>query len=165
MRDVVNAGAVEIIEATVAAGATPAGARKWWSGEIARRANLEGRELSDMGITPRAVAELDGLVQGGRLNDSMARQVLDGVLAGEGNPGAVADARGLALVSDDESARCGSRRGHHGQPRPRREDPAGKVQAAGALIGQVMKAMKGKADAARIRELVLEKVGQEAQPQ
>ena len=91
MRDVVNAGALELIEQTVAAGAAPAGARKWWSGEIARRANLDGRDLSDMGVTPQTIAELDGLVTSGRLNDSMARQVLDGVLAGEGSPTQVAE--------------------------------------------------------------------------
>ena len=159
MRDVVNAGAVEIIEATVAAGATPAGARKWWSGEIARRANLEGRELSDMGITPRAVAELDGLVQGGRLNDSMARQVLDGVLAGEGNPGAVADARGLALVSDERALGAAVDAVITANPDLVEKIEAGKVQAAGALIGQVMKAMAGQADAARVRELIMERVG------
>lgn len=159
MRDVVNAGAVEIIEATVAAGATPAGARKWWSGEIARRANLEGRELSDMGITPRAVAELDGLVQGGRLNDSMARQVLDGVLAGEGNPGAVADARGLALVSDERALGAAVDAVITANPDLVEKIQAGKVQAAGALIGQVMKAMAGQADAARVRELIMERVG------
>ncbi|HRC12290.1 MAG TPA: Asp-tRNA(Asn)/Glu-tRNA(Gln) amidotransferase GatCAB subunit B, partial [Dermatophilaceae bacterium] len=159
MRDVVNAGAVEIIEATVAAGATPAGARKWWSGEIARRANLESRELSDMGITPRAVAELDGLVQGGRLNDSMARQVLDGVLAGEGNPGAVADARGLALVSDDGALGAAVDAVITANPDLVEKIQAGKVQAAGALIGQVMKAMAGQADAARVRELIMERVG------
>jgi len=159
MRDVVNAGAVEIIEATVAAGATPAGARKWWSGEIARRANAEGRELTDMGITPRAVAELDALVQGGRLNDSMARQVLDGVLAGEGNPGAVADARGLALVSDDGALGAAVDAVLAANPDLVEKIRGGKVQAAGALIGQVMKAMAGQADAARVRELILERVG------
>jgi len=159
MRDVINAGAVDIIEATVAAGATPAGARKWWSGEIARRANLEGRELTDLGITPRAVAELDALVRGGRLNDSMARQVLDGVLAGEGNPGAVADARGLALVSDDGALGTAVDEVIAANPDLVEKIRSGKVQAAGALIGQVMKAMAGQADAARVRELILERVG------
>ncbi len=159
MRDVVNAGAVELIEATVAAGATPAGARKWWSGELARRANLEGRELGDMGVTPRMVAELDGLVTGGRLNDSMARQVLDGVLAGEGNPAAVADARGLALVSDDGALGAAVDEVLAANPDLVEKIRGGKVAAAGALIGQVMKAMKGQADAARVRELILERVG------
>ena len=59
MRDVMNAGAVELIEESVDAGATPAGARKWWMGELARRASVEGRDLGDFGVTPAHVAQLD----------------------------------------------------------------------------------------------------------
>jgi aspartyl-tRNA(Asn)/glutamyl-tRNA(Gln) amidotransferase subunit B len=161
MRDVVNAGAVELIEATVAAGATPAGARKWWGGDLARQANAAGVELADMGATPEAIAELDGLVQAGRLNDALARQVLEGVLAGEGMPSAVADARGLVLVQDDAALGAAVDDVLAANPEVVERIRGGKVQAVGALIGQVMKAMQGKADAARIRELVLEKVGQD----
>ena len=161
MRDVVNAGAVELIEATVAAGATPAGARKWWGGDLARQANAAGVELADMGATPEAIAELDGLVQAGRLNDALARQVLEGVLAGEGMPSAVADARGLVLVQDVAALGAAVDDVLAANPEVVERIRGGKVQAVGALIGQVMKAMQGKADAARIRELVLEKVGQD----
>ena len=94
MRDVVNAGAVELIEESVEAGATPAGARKWWTGELARRGNAAGKGVDEFGVTPLDVAELDRMVRDGRLNDNMARQVLDGVIAGEGSPLEVADARG-----------------------------------------------------------------------
>ncbi|AKT52325.1 Asp-tRNA(Asn)/Glu-tRNA(Gln) amidotransferase subunit GatB [Arsenicicoccus sp. oral taxon 190] len=157
MRDVVNAGAVELIEASVAAGATPAAARKWWMGEVSRRANDQVRDLADMGVTPEHVAELDGLVRDGRLNDSMARQVMDGVLAGEGSPREVADARGLELVQDDSAleAAVDEVLGRNADIVAKIQD--GKVQAAGALIGQVMKAMKGQADAAKVRELILAK--------
>ena len=158
MRDVVNAGAVELIESTVAVGATPAGARKWWSGELARRANADGRELGELGITPRMIAELDGLVRGGRLNDSMARQVLEGMLAGEGNPAAIADARGLALVQDEGALAAAVDAVIAANPEVVDKIRGGRVQAAGALIGQVMKAMGGQADAARVRELILERL-------
>lgn len=157
MRDVVNAGAVELIEASVAAGATPAAARKWWMGEVSRRANDQVRDLADMGVTPEHVAELDGLVRDGRLNDWMARQVMDGVLAGEGSPREVADARGLELVQDDSAleAAVDEVLGRNADIVAKIKD--GKVQAAGALIGQVMKAMKGQADAGKVRELIMAK--------
>ena len=157
----VNAGAVELIEATVAAGATPAGARKWWGGELARRANADGRDLGDMGVTPAAIAQLDGLVQSGRLNDSMARQVLDGVLAGEGMPLHVADARGLAVVQDDGALTEAVNTVLAANPDLVDKIRAGKVQAAGALIGQVMKATKGQADAAKVRQLIMDTVAPE----
>ena len=158
MRDVMNAGAVMLIEESVAAGATPAGARKWWLGELARRASAEGRDLADFGVTPDDVAELDTMVGSGRLNDSMARQVLDAVLAGEGSPLAVADARGLLLVSDDGALSFAVDAVIAANPDVADKVRDGKLQAAGALIGQVMKEMKGQADAAKIRELILEKL-------
>jgi len=158
MRDVMNAGAVMLIEESVAAGATPAGARKWWLGELARRASAEGRDLADFGVTPDDVAELDTMVASGRLNDSMARQVLDAVLAGEGSPLAVADARGLLLVSDDGALSIAVDAVIAANPDVADKVRDGKLQAAGALIGQVMKEMKGQADAAKIREIILEKL-------
>jgi aspartyl-tRNA(Asn)/glutamyl-tRNA(Gln) amidotransferase subunit B len=158
MRDLMNAGAVLLIEESVAAGATPAGARKWWMGELARLASVEGRDLADFGVTPAHVAELDGLVASGRLNDSMARQVLDGVLAGEGSPLAVADARGLQLVKDEGALSAAVDAVIAANPDVAAKVRDGKVQAAGALIGQVMKEMKGQADAAKARELILAKL-------
>jgi len=159
MRDVMNAGAGLLIEESVAAGATPAGARKWWMGELARRASAQGRDLADFGVTAAHVAELDALVASGRLNDSMARQVLDAVLAGEGSPVEVADARGLQLVNDGGALSAAVDAVIAANPGVADKVREGKVAAAGALIGQVMKEMKGQADAAKARELILEKLG------
>jgi aspartyl-tRNA(Asn)/glutamyl-tRNA(Gln) amidotransferase subunit B len=158
MRDVMNAGAVLLIEESVAAGATPAGARKWWMGELARRASVEARDLADFGVTPADIAELDSLVASGRLNDSMARQVLDGVLNGEGSPLTVADAGGLQLVADDGALSAAVDTVIAANPQVADKVRDGKLQAAGALIGAVMKEMKGQADAAKARELILEKL-------
>lgn len=158
MRDVMNAGAVALIEETVAAGATPAGARKWWTGELARRANAEGKGVEDFGVTPAHIAELDGLVRDGRLNDSMARQVLDGVIAGEGAPAEVADARGLVLVQDDGALEAAVDKVIAANADVAQKVRDGKVQAAGALIGQVMKEMRGQADAGKAREMILAKL-------
>jgi aspartyl-tRNA(Asn)/glutamyl-tRNA(Gln) amidotransferase subunit B len=158
MRDVVNGGVVEIIEETVAAGATPAAARKWWAGELARRANAEGKGVDEFGVTPASVAELDGLVRAGRLNDSMARQVLEGVIDGEGSPTQVADARGLELVQDDGALEAAVDQVIAANPDVAQKVRDGKVQAAGALIGQVMKQMKGQADAGKAREIILSRL-------
>src|SRR5690606_8431228 len=99
-QDVRNGGLVEAVEATVAAGATPAAARKWWTGEISRLANAAERDATEL-ISPENVAALQELVDAGTLTDKLARQVLEGVIAGEGTPQQVVDARGLAVVSDD----------------------------------------------------------------
>ncbi len=159
MRDVLNAGAVDLLQQTIDAGCTPATARKWWLGELSRRAKGDGVELAAMPVTPSQVAALQTMVDSGRLTDSMARQVLDGVLAGEGGPEQVATARGLEVVSDDGALTAAVDRAIAADPAVAEKIRGGKVAAAGALIGAVMKEMRGQADAARVRELVIERVG------
>ncbi|GAA4735424.1 Asp-tRNA(Asn)/Glu-tRNA(Gln) amidotransferase subunit GatB [Isoptericola chiayiensis] len=159
MRDVVNAGAVELIESTVAAGATPAAARKWWMGELARRAKQDEVELAELPITPAQIGELQRLVDDGRINDKIARQVLDGVLAGEGDPEAVVTARGLEVVSDDGPLLAAIDEALAAQPDVVEKVRGGNQGPVGAIIGAVMKATKGQADAKRVRELILERIG------
>ena len=158
-RDVVNSGLLVEIEETVAAGAAPAQARKWWTGEIARLANASSVDASSL-ITPQDVASLVELVETGTLTDRLARQVLEGVVAGEGTPAAVVESRGLKVVSDDGALVAAIDEALAAQPDVLEKIREGKVQAAGAVIGAVMKAMKGTADAARVRELVLERAQQ-----
>jgi aspartyl-tRNA(Asn)/glutamyl-tRNA(Gln) amidotransferase subunit B len=160
MRDAAGVGALPLIEATVESGATPQAARKWWSGELARRANADGVELVELSITPAEVAQLQELIDAGRLNDKLARQVIDGVLAGEGSPEEVVSARGLEVVSDDAALGVAVDQAIADNPDVAAKIRGGKTAAAGALIGVVMKQMRGQADAARVRELILERLGQ-----
>jgi aspartyl-tRNA(Asn)/glutamyl-tRNA(Gln) amidotransferase subunit B len=158
MRDVVAAGAIPVIEATIAAGASPQAARKWWLSDLARRANEQGVELADLSITPEQVARVQALVDEGALNDKLARQVIDGVVAGEGDPDSVVAARGLAIVSDEGALNEAVDRAIAANPDVAEKIREGKVAAAGALIGAVMKDMRGQADAGRVRELIVEKL-------
>ena len=109
MRDVVSAGAVNVIEATVAAGASPQSARKWWLTEVARRANETGVDLEDVAVSPQQVAEIQALVENGTINDKLARQVFDGVIGGEGSPAEIVADRQLAIVIDEGCPGCGRR--------------------------------------------------------
>ncbi|MBK7821250.1 MAG: Asp-tRNA(Asn)/Glu-tRNA(Gln) amidotransferase subunit GatB [Tessaracoccus sp.] len=152
---VVNAGALALVEDTVTAGAAPAAARKWWVTELARRANEAGCELEELSITPAQVAAVQALVDAGTVNDKLARQVIDGVLAGEGEPAEVVESRGLVVVSDEGALGAAVDEVIAANPDVAEKIRDGKVQAVGALIGQVMKAMRGQADAAKVRELVL----------
>jgi aspartyl-tRNA(Asn)/glutamyl-tRNA(Gln) amidotransferase subunit B len=158
MQAIVNAGAVELIEQTVAAGATPEAARKWWLGELARRANEAGVELAAVGATPQQVAQLQRLVDAGTLTDKLARTVLDGVLAGEGDPEEVVAKRGLAVVSDPGALSAAVDEAIAANPDAADKVRAGKVAAVGVLVGAVMKATRGQADAKAVRELLLERL-------
>ena len=161
MRDVVNAGALELIESTVEAGASPAAARKWWMGELARTAKQNEVALEDLTVAPEQIAQLQQLVDDGRLTDKLARQVLEGVLAGEGDPEQVVQARGLEVVSDEGALTSAVQEALDANPDVVEKIKGGKVKAAGALVGAVMKATRGQADAARVRELIMEMVGVE----
>ncbi len=145
MQALVNAGALDVVAATVAAGAPPAEARKWWLGELARRANADGVEVSALPLTP----------------EQLARQVIEGVLAGEGDPDAVVGARGLAVVSDEGALTAAVDDAIAANPDVAEKIRGGKVAAAGALVGAVMKATRGQADASRVRELILARLGVE----
>ena len=158
MRDTVGAGALLIVEETIAAGASPQAARKWWLGEMARRANEAGVEVGELGVTPVDVARVQVLVDEGKINDKLARQVFDGLLAGEGTPDEIVAARGLAIVSDDGALSAAVDSAIAANPDVADKIRDGKVAAAGALIGAVMKEMRGQADAGRVRELILEKL-------
>ncbi|WP_426514566.1 Asp-tRNA(Asn)/Glu-tRNA(Gln) amidotransferase subunit GatB [Dactylosporangium sp. McL0621] len=155
MQSVINAGAVELIAATVEAGASAASARKWWLGELARRANEAEIELEALGVTPAAVAELQALVDSGKINDKLARVVLEGVIAGEGAPAEVVAARGLEVVSDEGALTKAVDEAIAANPDVATKVREGKVAAAGALVGAVMKATGGKADAKTVRELII----------
>jgi aspartyl-tRNA(Asn)/glutamyl-tRNA(Gln) amidotransferase subunit B len=159
MQSVLNAGAVELIEQTIAAGATPAGARKWWLGELSRRANESGVELAAVGATPAQVAELQRLVDEGKLNDKLARTVLEGVVAGEGTPTEIMAARGLEVVSDTGALTTAVDEAIAANPEIAGKIRDGKVAAAGALVGAVMKTTRGQADAKAVRELILSRLG------
>lgn len=158
-QDVVNSGLLVEVEETVAAGAAPAQARKWWTGEIARLANASSMDAAAL-VTPLHVSELVAMIENGELTDRLARQVLEGVVAGEGSPLEVTRARGLKVVSDDNALIAAIDTALAAQPDVLEKIRDGKVQAAGAVIGAVMKAMAGTADASRVRELVLERAQQ-----
>ncbi|MDP4013324.1 MAG: Asp-tRNA(Asn)/Glu-tRNA(Gln) amidotransferase subunit GatB [Candidatus Nanopelagicales bacterium] len=159
MQSVINAGALDLVEATVDLGTGHAAARKWWLGELARVANERSVDLSEIPASPRDVARVDALVRAGTLNDKLARQVFEGILAGEGDADAVIRDRGLELVSDDAALAVILDEAIAGNSDAVDKIKGGKPQAAGAIIGAVMKATRGQADAARVRQLLMERLG------
>ncbi|MFF0530253.1 Asp-tRNA(Asn)/Glu-tRNA(Gln) amidotransferase subunit GatB [Nocardia amikacinitolerans] len=155
MRDVVNAGALDAIMATVEAGAPPNEARSWWVNYLTEKAKEREVGIEDLPITPAQVAEVTKLVEAKTVNSKVAKQVVDFVLAGEGEPAAIVEAKGLGMVSDDSALQAEVEKALAANPDIAEKIRSGKVQAAGKIVGDVMKATRGQADAARVRELVL----------
>lgn len=158
MRDVVNADALDLVEETVKAGAQASGARKWWLGEIARSANEQGKSLDDMGIAPADVARVEALVAEGKLNDKLAKQTVAGVLAGEGDPDQVVKAHGYEVVSDDGALEAEVDKALAANPDIVEKLKSGNMKPMGAIIGAVMKATRGQADAKAVTAIVMKRI-------
>ncbi|MFE3059620.1 Asp-tRNA(Asn)/Glu-tRNA(Gln) amidotransferase subunit GatB [Nocardia sp. NPDC059239] len=160
-RDLVNAGALDLIIATVDAGSSVDAARSWWVAYLTEKAKEREVALEDLPITPKQVAEVAGLVEAKTINNKVAKQVVDFVLAGEGEPGQIVEVKGLGMVSDDSALQAEVEKALAASPDIAEKIRSGKVQAAGKVVGDVMKATRGQADAARVRELVLAACGVE----
>src|SRR5699024_10525202 len=159
LRDLDNTGAAELVAATVDAGASPDDARSWWVQYLTQQANERAVELADLPITPGQLARVLELVSTGELTNKLARDVVAAVLAGEGEPDTVIEQRGLQVVSDDSALLAAVDEALAAQPDVVEKIRGGKVQAAGAIVGAVMKATQGQADAKRVRELIMERAG------
>lgn len=157
MRDLVNAGALELIIETVDAGTTPGEARSWWVSYLTQKANAADIELFDLAITPAQVAEVVSLINEGKLTNKLARQAVDGVLEGEGTVSEVVAARGLEVVRDDGAIEKAVDEALAANPDIVEKIRGGNAKAGGAIVGAVMKATRGKADPALVNKLIAEK--------
>ncbi len=159
MASVVNAGALDLIEQTIDSGVSEQAARKWWMGEFSRIANERGCDLVDLPVQPLDIRQVESLIASGDLTDKLARSVFEGVIAGEGSVAEVISLRELKVVSDDSSLIAAIDQALSDQPDIAEKIKSGKIQASGAIVGAVMKATKGQADAAKVRALLLEQLG------
>ena len=159
MRDLVNAGALDLVVDTVEAGTTPDEARSWWVAYLSQQANERSVELAELEITPAQVARVVALIKEGKLTNKLARQAVDGVLAGEGDVDEVVEARGLEVVRDDGAIEAAVDEALAANPDIVEKYKAGNKKVVGAIVGQVMKATRGKADPAQVNQLIAKKLG------
>nr|HQV20317.1 Asp-tRNA(Asn)/Glu-tRNA(Gln) amidotransferase GatCAB subunit B [Gordonia sp. (in: high G+C Gram-positive bacteria)] len=123
-----------------------------------QQANARGTELADLPINPAQVATIIGLVDEGKLTTKLGQQVAVAVLDGEGEPAQIVADRGLEVVRDDSALQKAVDEALAANPDIVEKIKGGKVKAAGKIVGDVMKATRGQADAARVQELVLDAV-------
>jgi aspartyl-tRNA(Asn)/glutamyl-tRNA(Gln) amidotransferase subunit B len=157
--EMLGAGVLDLVMATIEAGAEPVKARGWWQSYITGKANEAGVETSELPITVAQVARIIELEAGGELTNKLARTVVDAVLAGEGDPDAVIAARGLK-VADESAVTAAIDEVLAANPDVVEKIRGGNQGPVGMVIGQVMKATGGQADAARVRELVLQRLSE-----
>ena len=158
MRDIINASALDLVEETVKAGASPAGARKWWMGEISRTANENDTTLEELSITPADVARVEALIAEGKLNDKLAKQTVSGGIAGEGTPDEVVAKHGYEVVQDTGALEAEVDKALAANPDIVEKLKSGNMKPMGAIIGAVMKATRGQADAKTVTGIVMSKI-------
>lgn len=158
MRDIINASALDLVEETVKAGASPAGARKWWMGEISRTANENDTTLEELSITPADVARVEALIAEGKLNDKLAKQTVSGVIAGEGAPDEVVAKHGYEVVQDTGALEAEVDKALAANPDIVEKLKSGNMKPMGAIIGAVMKATRGQADAKTVTGIIMSKI-------
>ncbi|AAO44508.1 Asp-tRNA(Asn)/Glu-tRNA(Gln) amidotransferase subunit GatB [Tropheryma whipplei] len=155
-RDVLNSSVLKQVDETVRAGATPDGAKKWWTGEITRIASQRRCNASDL-ISPEAVAEIELLISKGILNDSLARKVLAAVIDESLSVQQAIEKYDLSLTESASVERVLEKVLSENQEVVQKVI-SGKTQAVGVLVGSCMKALGGKADASKLRQTILNRL-------
>lgn len=158
MHAILNAGALDLIDQTVQAGASADGARKWWLGEIARVANEQKLALDELPVTPDDVAELEQMIADGKLNDRLAKKTIAGVLAGEGTPSEVAEKHGYKVVEAGSELGSIIDKAFADNPDVVAKLKSGNMKPMGVIIGAVMRATHGQADAKAVSSEVIKKI-------
>jgi aspartyl-tRNA(Asn)/glutamyl-tRNA(Gln) amidotransferase subunit B len=155
---VVGSGQGALLDDAREAGADPVDAAKWLTNEVTGWLNEHAATVADSPLTGAHLAELLDMIDDQTLSTKLARQVLDGVLAGEGGPREVAAQRGLEQVSDDSALQAMVDEAISGRPDAAQRVRDGNEKAIGALVGAVMKASRGQANPQRVNELLRERL-------
>jgi aspartyl-tRNA(Asn)/glutamyl-tRNA(Gln) amidotransferase subunit B len=150
----------EYFEATLRAGdGVPAKtAANWVMGELAARLNEEGKDAGQSAVGPDALGQLLARIQDGTISGKIAKEVFDAMWAGEGDPDAIIEKRGLRQISDAGALEAIVAEVVAANPRSVEEFRAGKERALNALVGQVMKATQGKANPQQVNDLLKQKL-------
>ena len=154
-------GGADYFEAAVAAGAPAKAAANWTLGDV-QRAIKERPALSLAAfagrVPPAALAELLGLLESGRIGGPVAKQVFERMADHGGSPTAIVEAEGLARIADEGALEAMVDAVLAAHPAAVAEFRAGKAQTFGFLVGQVMRASKGRADAGSVNALLKKKL-------
>ena len=158
VRTLLDGGWRGLLEDAVAAGAPAGPAANWITNDIAGWAGAQSVAATDAPISGGDVAELVAMIEDGTLSTKLAREVLEGVLAREGTPRAVATARQLVQISDTMQLEAIVEQAIAENPDAAQRVRDGNVKATGALVGAVMRATQGKANPSLVNQLLERKL-------
>lgn len=148
----------DYFEAAVAAGADPKAAVNWLMGEFASQLSNDGIEIDKAPVTAENLAALLKLISKGTISGKIAKKVFATMWKEGGNPDDIVKAQGLVQISDTAELSKLVDEVVGNNPKAVEDFKAGKKKAVGALVGQIMKATKGKANPRVINELLNKKL-------
>jgi aspartyl-tRNA(Asn)/glutamyl-tRNA(Gln) amidotransferase subunit B len=147
-----------IYDEAVLSGAPPQAAANWLGGEVVAWLRRSEADASEVSLDGQSLAELIQMVDEGSVSSSAAKEILDGVMSGEGGPREVAEQRDLLQVSDAGALEEVVASVLAENPGAVDEFRNGEEKVVGFLVGQVMKATQGKADPRLVNQLLRDKM-------
>jgi len=141
-----------------AAFASPKEVANWVTGDLSARLNEAGKDASESNVKPMQLAALLARIHDGTISGKIAKEVFDAMWAGEGDPDAIIETRGLRQISDAGALETIVAEVLAANPKQVEDYRAGKEKAFNSLVGQVMKATKGKANPGQVNEILKSKL-------
>ncbi len=146
----------DLFEETVALGVQPKKVSNWLMGETLRLLKENELDPEDIRFSPENLAKLIGLTESRAVNSTVAKEVFEVMFREDMDPEKYVEEKGLRTVNDEEALRRAVEEVIAGNPQSVQDYRGGKEKAIGFLVGQTMKAMKGKADPADVNRLLRE---------
>lgn len=149
----------ELFEKTAALCGKPKKAANWFIGETFRLMKDRGMEPEDLTFSPEHLAKLIDMTDAGTVSASVAKKVFEQIFTEDVDPEKYVEENGLKTVNDESAIRDAVEKVIAENPQAVSDYKGGKEKAFGALMGQSMRALKGKADAAAVRAMLTELLG------
>ena len=148
----------DMFEKTTTICQKPKKAANWLIGEASRLLKEKGQDAESLWFSPMHLAQLIDLVDAGTINNNTAKEVFTAIFEQDVDPSAYVEAHGLGMVNDDSALEQAVSDVLASNPKTVEEYKSGKTKVLGFLVGQVMKAMKGKANPGKVNEMMTEKL-------
>ncbi|PTX60792.1 aspartyl/glutamyl-tRNA(Asn/Gln) amidotransferase subunit B [Melghirimyces profundicolus] len=148
----------DFYDQVAAEGADPKSAANWVSSELLGYLNNQDRELEDTRITPSSLASMIQLIEKGTISSKIGKKVFKELVENGGDPAKIVEEKGWVQISDEGKLKEIVTEVVEANPQSVEDYKNGKDRALGFLVGQVMKATKGKANPQMVNRLILERI-------
>lgn len=148
----------EYFDAVVATGADPKLAANWIMGDLAKNLNEDGIDIAKSPVSAERLGKMIGLIMKDTISGKIAKKVFKEMWTNEDDPEKIVKDKGLVQITDTGAIEAAVDAAIAANPKAVAEYKGGKKKAIGALVGQVMKATRGKANPQMVNKMLAEKL-------